>query len=82
MNAPQAQMPRWKCHKEVYAIKCEVAEGGVLRPLEAGYADFTPPEGFFEKHKPLGTGYYVVYSPDEYASWSPVEPFESGYTRI
>jgi hypothetical protein len=43
------------------------------------------PAHFFriEGKMPQLGDYYVVYpDSDNYASWSPKEPFESGYTRI
>ncbi len=36
---------------------------------------------WFEKHKPLAGGYFVLYE-DLYESYSPAAEFESGYTRI
>lgn len=78
-------LPRWKCHKEVYADKIEsvvvmaahhmeeyalILEGGGRVRVDAEY---------MKKHAPKKGGYYVVYD-DGYKSFSPAEPFESGYT--
>lgn len=94
-DAPQAEMPRYKCHKEVWALK--IAElkwhdsegnripGGAawLTPADAGFAPFLTPVGFEQKCKPVAAdlGYYVVYQ-DGYTSWSPTKAFEEGYTRL
>lgn len=80
-------LPRFKCHKVVAAAKILAIfpepnfDGAQLqldipnRPLmlvESGYMD---------KHEPVVGGYYVVYT-DGYASFSPGDVFEDGYTRI
>lgn len=45
----------------------------------------TPPlcvsADWYRRHKPVAGGYYVVYE-DGYASYSPAEPFEAGYSPI
>lgn len=91
-DAPQAQMPRYKCHKEVHALKIAkveqsppdvIVEGGsyTLTPEDGRYAPFYVSDEFAKKHKPVAGGYYVVYA-DGYVSFSPAEAFESGYTLI
>jgi hypothetical protein len=89
------EMPRYKCHKEVWALKIkEIRQapaeseaqfpGGdwVLVPEDEGYAPFRVGHtDFVLKHKPQVGGYYVVYE-DGYASFSPAAAFESGYTLI
>lgn len=84
MNA-QAEMPKYKSHKEVWALKIKMigtnqADGsGLITPEDAGYAAFEVSAEYLEKHKPHPGGYYVVYA-DGYKSFSPAEAFESGYT--
>lgn len=96
MNASQ-EMPRYKCHKEVWALKIEKIEascgdrpageneetdgGLIITPADAGYAPFKVDADYRFKHKPQAGGYYIVYA-DGYKSYSPAEPFEDGYTRI
>ena len=86
------EMPRYKCYKVVWALKIkdirlEAGEAWpntrrmVLVPEEEGYTPVTVTREYMSKHKPEVGGYYVVYE-DGYKSFSPVEPFESGYTRI
>ena len=38
-------------------------------------------DGYVTKHKPKVGGYLVRYE-DGYLSWTPAEPFESGYTLV
>ena len=84
-----AQMPRYKCHKEVYALKIVGMrtadnpndEAYVEITPEAPYAPFTVSRQWFIKHGPVQGGYYVVYE-GGYASFSPAKAFEDGYTLI
>lgn len=81
------EMPRYRCHKEVWALKIagieNLADGGArITPAEEGYASFEVDAAYMAKHQPQVGGYYVVYPPDGYCSWSPAAAFESGYTRI
>lgn len=84
-EAPATEMPRYKCHKEVWALKIEDVKrlGGqaVIFPAEEGYAPFDVSEEYVTKHNPQPGGYFVVYE-DGYNSFSPAEAFEDGYTRI
>ena len=90
------EMPRYKCHKEVWALKIAAidrdsdkarAEGretdgsAMIAPSDVGYAPFRVKSDYMRKHDPQVGGYYVVYE-DGYQSFSPAEAFESGYTRI
>lgn len=55
--------------------------GATVVPEEDGYEPFKISGEYIKKHKPQAGGYYVVYE-DGYKSWSPAEPFESGYTKL
>lgn len=93
LSGQSAEMPRYKCHKEVWALKID----GVVDPTVLGnesdgsrilqfkecntYAPLRVDREFVRKHNPQAGGYYVVYK-DGYASFSPAEAFEDGYTRI
>lgn len=74
------EMPRYKCHKTVWALKIKHIEGATITPAEDGYEAFTVGMEYVEKHKPQEGGYYVVYE-DGYASFSPAGVFEAGYTK-
>ena len=77
-------MPRYRCHKEVWALKIARIggeQGFTIYPADEGYAPFDLPAEYFMKHAPQIGGYYVVYK-DGYRSFSPAEAFEDGYTLI
>src|SRR5258707_2132954 len=82
-----AQMPRYRCHKQVGALKIGAVAlgdndgGALITPVEDGYAPFTVDQAYLDKHKPEKGGYYVVYD-DGYKSFSPAKAFEEGYTRV
>jgi len=89
-NEAMAQMPRYKCHKEVWALKIKevkrapsgnatitttlVFEDSAFAPIELDF-------NYIERHEPKAGGYYVVYE-DGYKSFSPGKAFEDGYTRL
>ena len=80
------EMPKYKCHKEVWALKIKdiyiatnVDPDGILYFEDDRYAPITLGSGYFEKHKPHIGGYYVVYK-DGYQSFSPADAFEEGYS--
>jgi hypothetical protein len=90
------ELPRYKCHKEVWALKIkEVFQhgGGITshgRTFESAGVFIVPEDGRYEafdvefayvQRMPRAGGYYVVYE-DGYKSYSPAEAFESGYTLI
>ena len=88
------EMPKYKCHKKVWALKIlefildkEVAKnegretdgGAWITPYEGGYSIFKVDREYVRKHDPEVGGYYVVYE-GGYKSYSPSEPFEEGYS--
>ena len=86
------EMPKYECHKQVWALKIaelrrtgsenEESDGGlIIVPADGGYGAFKVDRDYVAKHKPQIGGYYVVYA-DGYKSFSPAEAFESGYTRV
>lgn len=83
------EFPKYKCHKEVWALKIKsIRVTDTLRESDAylefeeeGFAPIHVTAGWMFKHKPTVGGYYVVYE-DGYKSWSPAEAFEDGYTLI
>lgn len=84
-----AEMPRYKSHKEVWALKIAnitMLDGGAARiiPSDRRYAPFDVDPTWCEKRydgDANDLGYYVVYD-DGYKSWSPSKAFEEGYTLI
>ena len=86
-------MQRYKCHKEVGALKIAKIEqssadkentcGGTweLIPENENNTNIVVSHAWYCKHLPKEGGYYVVYD-DGYASFSPAQAFESGYTLL
>jgi len=91
-NNEMAQMPQYQCHKKVRALKIETlkhtgtqeheSDGSLLMiPENKLYEPFILDAKFVSKHNPKEGGYYIVYD-DGYASFSPAQAFESGYTLL
>jgi hypothetical protein len=85
-GGPAIEMPRYRSHKTVWAlkiadIKLNVPTGATITPADPGYGPFRVDAAYMDKHKPQVGGYYVVYA-DGYKSWSPAQAFEEGYTRL
>lgn len=82
------QMPRYKCHKEVWALKIaeirgqsKTGVGAVIVPADEGFGPFFVDDHYLAKHAPRAGGYFIQYA-DGYLSFSPAEAFEDGYTKI
>lgn len=97
MSENTVKMPKYKCHKEVWALKIanieydrdraksenrETDGSATITPVEDGYAPFKVDPLYLQRHKPEVGGYFVKYAPDGYESYSPANVFEAGYTRI
>ena len=79
---PEAQMPRYQCHKKVWALKIAsiqvftpgtpdaLAGAAAITPSDAGYGTFFVEQAYLDKHAPQAGGYYVVYD-GGYKSFSP-----------
>ena len=92
-NMISVEMPKYKCHKEVWALKINkiVKDGegenresdgsAIITPEEKGYGEIHVDFDYIRKHKPEVGGYYVQYK-GGYESYSPAEDFESGYSLI
>jgi hypothetical protein len=85
---PERELPKYKCHKEVRALKIAVISqlpSGdlVITPAEEGYEAFKVESRFVPIHAPgrPQVGWYFVLYEDGYKSFSPAEAFENGYTR-
>lgn len=83
------EMPRYLCHKKVWALKIaaiEFNEDGTAKfaPVDTRYGTIDPKtEGYMSRFKgdEKDLGYFVIYD-DGYESWSPSKAFEDGYTKI
>lgn len=95
-SAASMEMPRYRCFKEVHALKIREIEfdrtaaekenretdgSATITPVDDGYAKFRVDAEYVRKHKPVEGGYYVVYA-DGYKSFSPAKAFEDGYIRL
>jgi hypothetical protein len=94
-NQVISELPRYKCHKKVWALKIKAIEydrdmdraenrdtdGSALITPEDGYMRFRVNRDYVDKHKPEVGGYYVVYE-DGYKSFSPEQAFVAGYSLI
>lgn len=81
-------IPRWKCHKQVWAFKInridpKLTHGKIAsaRLVDTDGNEAYVDEEYWVKHKPVLGGYYVKYD-DGYESFSPAKAFEEGYTRL
>lgn len=97
IEAGQRQLPAYKSHKTVWALKiaqvvpkenpdptgnsAAASYGARIVPADEGYAPFDVPAEYVTKHNPQVGGYYVVYA-DGYTSFSPAQAFEEGYAPI
>ncbi len=85
-------MPRYKCHKEVHALKIRrvnfMGEGVDLvftqtefAPIEISFPEAARFKKAMQGHLESGdVGYLVVE--DGCRSWSPTKVFEDGYARL
>ena len=83
------EMPRYKCHKEVEALKIAAAERHEDGSVTLAFVDPSYPTitlsaswGVLFRPKNDDPGYFVEYIDGGYRSWSPTDVFESGYTLI
>lgn len=86
-------MPKYKCHKEVWALKIAAAErfrNGSVKVMfdDDRYATRVLSPEWGSRFCPADSeggyddpGYYVQYE-DGFESWSPSDVFEAGYTLI
>lgn len=96
MSELMREMPRYQCHKKVWALKIKevthnenpdttgasgASSYGAVLVVQDGYAPISVSAEYVNKHNPQAGGYYVVYE-DGYRSFSPAEPFEDGYSRF
>ena len=81
IDIAERELPRYKSHKEVWALKISGIDGNRLTFDDPDYSPITVAPKMFVRYTPVPGDYYVVYE-DGYASFSPRQAFEEGYTRI
>lgn len=77
-------IPRWQCHKVVWAFKIErIEDREGLECVLVGSDDIrvAVSNAWVMRFRPEVGGYFVAYQ-DSYRSYSPKEAFEAGYTLI
>lgn len=83
----EAAMPRYRCHKEVYALKIQSIkthhDGSATIQPEKPYQAFVVDKDWMSRFKGNNDdfGYFVLYM-DGYQSWSPTKTFEGGYELV
>lgn len=79
------ELPKYKSHKEVYAIKINKISTSSLNEnicdIETELGVIKVSKQFIIKHDPKIGGYYVQYQ-DGYESYSPASAFEEGYSLV
>ena len=87
MEGVSAEMPRYRSHKEVWALQIAdgievLPDGSVKLPIaDVGYAPVIVSKDVVHRYMPQPGDFYVVYR-DGYKSISPGSEFRDGYTRI
>lgn len=82
-------LPRYKCHKEVGALKIKALQNNpdgslTITPEEPGFAQFNIEASSVPLHaaaRPEPGWYFVEYE-NGYQSFSPAKAFEEGYKRV
>jgi hypothetical protein len=74
------EMPRYKSHKQVWALEIESADRLTCRLTfkDEGYASITVPADMWSRYQPVPGDFYVQYA-DGYKSFSPRTAFLEGY---
>jgi Protein of unknown function (DUF2829) len=85
-GSAQIDLPRYRSHKTVWALKIKEVDAGGPNPgrviLVFEDTRYAPSEvSIIDKPKPQAGWYYVAYENDYY-SFSPAEVFEKGYTLL
>jgi hypothetical protein len=74
------EMPRYKSHKQVWALEIDTVNGHRLTFREKGYASIMCDGAMFTRYSPVPGDFYVQYD-DGYKSFSPRKAFAEGYAR-
>lgn len=84
METAQRELPRYRSHKIVWALKIKEitpsVPGRVM--LEFEHPDYAPKESSIINRPVPSAGWYFVVYEDGYHSFSPAETFEKGNTLI
>lgn len=82
-------LPRYQCHKQVYALKIASVYEDHLSPEYPIALHFEDPSykprrvrNQWYKDKKVESGGYLIIYDDGYASFSPADVFEAGYSKL
>ena len=75
------ELPKYKCTKDVWALKIETVSPGELIFTDKKYEPLYVGPAWVDKFNPQPGGYLVVYA-DGYRAYSPAKAFEEGYVLI
>ena len=75
------EMPRYRSHKQVWALEIATVNGHKLTFRDTRYAPIMCDAPMFSRYTPVPGDFYVVYD-DGYKSFSPAKAFSEGYTLI
>jgi hypothetical protein len=78
MDAAAFEMPRYKSHKQVWALEIGAVDGRKLTFVEKGYEAIEVEQELFARYIPVHGDFLVVYA-DGYKSFSPRKAFLEGY---
>ena len=89
MPMASVQLPRYKCHKEVWADSITEIHADYMILSSCARIDLVNSCGYTDlgnrmrvsESIPIIGDYFVIYDND-YQSWSPKDVFESGYSRL
>lgn len=85
LDGKEAPPPRWRCHKEVWALKITEVSPQLGGAAILSFERFAPIEaeaGVVRRYMPIAGDYLVIYEPDGFRSISPRGVFEDGYSPI
>lgn len=86
----EAQLPKYQCHKQVWALKIKSIlythydpklASAQITPEDERFTPFFVDSDYCKRHSPAPGGYFVQYE-GGYISYSPQKEFEDGYTLI
>lgn len=82
-NEVMAQMPKYRSHKEVWALKIKaVQQVGDSVIMHFENESFSPRQESTENRPKPDVGWYFVQYENSYHSFSPAKSFEEGYALV
>lgn len=76
-----AEMPRYQCHKKVWALRIKDVSGCTITPDDDRYAPFDVDPKLVSRYTPTAGDYYVM-GVGGHESFSPAKVFEEDYSCV